>query len=409
MTLLTVEAAQRRIVGLFKPVSTETVPLARGLGRVLATDIRTIDLPPFDNSSVDGFAIRSADLQSVSLERPLSIAVVGDVPAGSIPSVRVGPGTAVRIMTGAPLPRGADAVIMVEETDQARANQTAPPPGVVWAFARVKAGANVRRRGSDARAGRVALRAGTELRPQELGLLSMLGRSTIRVFRRPVVAILSSGNELLPVGRALRPGAVRDTNAATLAGLAINAGCAVIRLGIAQDSRRAIEARLAPAVKRHADVIVTSAGVSVGALDLIRDVVRAHGRLIFWRVNVRPGKPLAVGEYRGIPLIGLPGNPVSAFVGFELFVQPAIERLAGRAGGSPRRVRAVLTEAVACDGRESYLRATVHESAGSYRVRLTGHQGSGNLLSLVQSNALLVVPAGVKSLAAGDQVEVRLL
>jgi molybdopterin molybdotransferase len=409
MTLLTVKAAQRRIRELVAPVSTEIVPLARGLGRVLANDVKAIDLPPFDNSSVDGFAVRSEDLRSASPQHPSRLAVVGDVSAGSVPAVRVSRGQAVRIMTGAMLPRGADAVIMLEDTDYARARQGSRPPSLVTAFAHARAGKNVRRRGSDVRAGRVALRAGKVLRPQEIGLLAMLGKPTIRVYRRPVIAILSSGNELVPAGHAPRPGAVRDTNSATLTGLAANAGCEVIQLGIARDSMRAIEAHLRPAVRGHADLIITSAGVSVGAFDLVRDVVRSQGRLLFWRVNVRPGKPLAVGEYRGIPLIGLPGNPVSAFVGFELFARPAIERLGGHRDVHRPRIRATLTEPVTSDGRQSYLRATLREESGVNRIVLTGHQGSGNLLSLVESNALLVVPAGVKSLAVGDEVDVWLL
>jgi len=276
---------------------------------------------------------------------------------------------------------------------------------VVKAFQSTQPGINVRQRGSDMSAGRVALRAGTSLRPQELGLLSVLGKPKIRVYRRPVVAIMSSGNELVPAGRPLRRGAIRDTNTSTLAGLAAAAGCEVVQLGIARDSRKSIETHLWPALNKRADLIITSAGVSVGALDLVRDVVRDHGQLIFWRVNVRPGKPLAVGRYQGIPFIGLPGNPVSAFVGFELFVRPAIDRLGGLARTPRRRARARLAESISSDGRESYLRATVEEHNGTYEIRLTGHQGSGNVLSLVRANALLVVPAGVKSLAAGSQVE----
>lgn len=409
MTLLTVEAARRRITRLVNPVSTETVSLARGLGRVLATDVKSIDLPPFTNSSVDGFAVRSTDVRSANPKHPARLRVVGDIPAGTAPTVRVLPGQAARIMTGAPLPRGADSVVMVEDTDHNLLRKEVSPPDVVKVFQKTGASTNIRVRGSDARSGTLALQAGTQLRPQELGLLSMLGNTRIRVHRRPVVAIMSSGNELRAPGRALRPGTIRDTNTATLAALVAAAGCEILALGIARDTRWAIEARLRPALRKKVDLIVTSAGVSVGALDLVRDVVREHGRLIFWRVNVRPGKPLAVGRYHGIPFIGLPGNPVSAFVGFELFVRPALDRLAGRRRQLRRKVWARLMESVSSDGRESYLRATLVEHKGTYRIGLTGHQGSGNLLSLVQANALLVVPAGVKSLAAGSQVEAWLL
>ncbi len=409
MRLLTVEAAQRRIVRLVSPVTTETLPVLRALGRVLARNIKSIQLPRFDNSSVDGFAVRSADVRSASRRQPSELRIVADIAAGIAPRISLTSGQAARINTGAPIPRGADCVIMQENTDHARVPRDAALRSIVRAFEPTAAGANVRRQGSDARAGRVALGAGTVLRPQELGLISMLGERTICVYRRPLIAVLSSGNELQPAGTALRPGAVFETNSVTLAGLASSVGCDVLDLGVARDSIASIEARLKIAVRKRADLIVTSAGVSVGSLDLVRDAIRAHGRLIFWRVNVRPGKPLAVGRYEGIPLIGLPGNPVSAFVGFELFVLPAIQRLRGQQVGVRRRVRARLLERVTSDGRESYLRATVDEQAGEHTIHLTGHQGSGNLLSLVEANALLVVPAGVKSLAAGNQVEAWLL
>ncbi len=407
--LLTVEAAQRRIVRLVSPVTTETVSSSRALGRVLARNIKSIQLPRFDNSSVDGFAVRSADVRSASQHEPTELHVVSDVAAGVAPRISLNSGQAARINTGAPVPRGADSVIMQEDTDQADTSRHAALPSMVRVFEPSAAGANIRRRGSDSRAGRVALGAGTVLRPQELGLISMLGERRIRVYRRPLIAVLSSGNELQPSGSALRPGAIYDTNSVTLAGLASSAGCDVLNLGIARDSMASIEARLKIALRKHADLIITSAGVSVGALDLVRDVIRAHGHLIFWRVNVRPGKPLAVGGYQGIPFIGLPGNPVSAFVGFELFVLPAIQRLRGQQAAVRHRIRARLTERVTADGRESYLRATVSERGGEHTIHLTGHQGSGNLLSLVEANALLVVPAGVKSLAAGNQVEAWLL
>jgi molybdopterin molybdotransferase len=240
-------------------------------------------------------------------------------------------------------------------------------------------------------------------------MLAMLNVPKVRVFRKPRVAVLSSGNELGVVGRALRPGQIPDSNTHTLAALIAGAGCEVLPLGIASDQARAIRVLLDRAVNQRGDLILSSAGVSVGALDLVRRVVESRGRLDFWQVNVRPGKPLAVGTYRGVPFIGLPGNPVSAFVGFELFVRPALARLAGLEGPRQRIVHATLDEPVQCDGRESYFRSIVQEREGRFTLKLAGDQGSANLFSLVQANALLIIPAGVKSLAVGDQVRAWLI
>ena len=409
MKLLSVRAAQRRITGNLSPVGTEKVRVAHGLGRVLAADVRSTDLPVFDNSSVDGFAVVAADLDSASIVSPRRLNVVADIPAGSLSRIRLKSGEAARIMTGAPIPRNATAVIMVEDTDYAKRPPGAEPPEWISACQRLGPGTNIRRRGTDVRRGRRVLTAGRDLRPQDLGLLAMLGMSAVLVYRRPRVALLSSGNELIAPGRPLRPGGIRDANSTTLAALISEMGCDVIMLGVARDTERAIRALLDRAIPRQADIVVSSAGVSVGALDLMRAVIQERGQLHFWRVDVRPGKPLAVGEYRGLPYVGLPGNPVSAFVGFELFVRPALARLAGLKAISRRNVRVILAEPVESDGRESYLRAVVAARKGKYVARLTGHQGSSNLLSLVQANALLMVPAGVKSLAVGDEAQAWLL
>jgi molybdopterin molybdotransferase len=409
MPLLSVKAAQRRITQDIFPIGTEKVPVANGLQRVLASDILSIDLPVFDNSSVDGFAVIAGDLKSASPSSPCRLRVAADIPAGTYSGIRLKPGLATRIMTGAPIPRGASAVLMLEDTDCNGRQIGAMLPEWIHAYRSLKTGANIRRRGTDVHRGRRVLFAGKELRSQDLGLLSMLGAPDVTVFSKPRIALLSTGSELVATDRPLRKGTVRDANSITLAALIEQTGCIAIRLGIAHDTKRAIERLLQQAIVRGADLIISSGGVSVGTLDLVRDVMQEHGRLRFWRVNVRPGKPLAVGEYHGTPFIGLPGNPVSAFVGFELFVRPALARLAGRVTTVRRTVPVTLTQSINSDGRESYFRAVVIEKDGSFLARLTGHQGSGNLLSLVQANALLVVPAGVKSLAVGDRVSAWLL
>jgi molybdopterin molybdotransferase len=410
MSLLSVNEARSRILSHFEPVGTESLPLAECARRVLAADVTAQNnLPSFDNSSMDGFAVIAADLAEAAPASPRTLDVVADIPAGTSPKVTLLPGQAARIMTGAPMPEGANAVIPVEETDFDHRTPGSPAPKTVSVYKSVRAGDYVRSQGTDVRTGQPVLKKGHPLRPQDLGLLAMLGVAEVLVYARPRVALLSSGDELIPVDAPLRPGKIRDSNTYTLAALIDEAGAEVIRLGIAADRRDSVEGLLNNAAIQKVDLILSSAGVSVGAFDFIKDVVEAQGELTFWRVNMRPGKPLAFGRFKGIPFIGLPGNPVSAFVGFEVFVRPALERMSGLKSGQRPRVRVRLAEEIASDGRESYLRASIHEENGSLSAHLAGHQGSGNLLSIVQANALLIIPAGVKSLAAGMEVDAWLL
>jgi molybdopterin molybdotransferase len=237
----------------------------------------------------------------------------------------------------------------------------------------------------------------------------MLGYADIEVYKKPRVALLSSGDELLEVNAPLESGKIRDSNSYMLAALIESAGAEVVRLGVAKDTRESVTGLLEKAAAEKVDLILSSAGVSVGAYDFVKEVIEANGALDFWRVNMRPGKPLAFGEYRQIPFIGLPGNPVSAFVGFEVFVRPTLGRLGGLSDGSRHMVKVRSGEEILSDGRESYLRAVLHEENGVTVARLTGHQGSGNLLSLVQADALLIIPAGVKCVPAGEEVGAWLL
>jgi molybdopterin molybdotransferase len=410
MPLLSVEEARSRILTHFEPLGTESLPLAKCGRRVLATDVAAKnDLPSFDNSSMDGFAVIASDLVDAAPASPRTLNVVADIPAGTSPDVTLAPGQAARIMTGAPMPKGADAVIPVEETNfQERAPGT-PAPKQVTVYKALSAGDYIRARGTDVQTGQPVLQSGHKLRPQDLGLLAMLGVADVPVYRKPRVALLSSGDELVPVEAPLRPGKIRDSNTYTLTALLEGVEVKVLNLGIAADRRESVENLLEEAAAQQVDLILSSAGVSVGAFDFIKDVVEAQGELTFWRVNMRPGKPLAFGKYRDIPFIGLPGNPVSAFVGFEVFVRPALEKLSGLESASRPRVRVRLAEGISSDGRESYLRANLSEENGILCAHLAGHQGSGNLLSIVQANALLIIPAGVKSLAAGKDVDAWLL
>jgi molybdopterin molybdotransferase len=335
--------------------------------------------------------------------------VIADIPAGSSPTISLAPGEAARIMTGAQVPEGADAVVPVEDTDFDNRDAGTPAPAEVQIFKSAKAGANVRSRGMDLRVGDVVLNKGRILKPQDLGLLAMLGFAKVLVYRKPRIALFSSGDELLPVDAPLEAGKIRDSNAFTLAALIEEAGAEVIRLGVAKDDPDSVRALLEKAADLQVDLIVSSAGVSVGAFDFVKQVIESNGKLDFWRVNMRPGKPLAFGEYKQILFIGLPGNPVSSFVGFEVFVRPTLQRLRGSLKGGRPTVRVRCEEQIDSDGRESYLRAEVQEKEGNFIARLAGHQGSGNLNSLVQANALLIIPAGVKCVPAGQEVNAWLI
>jgi molybdopterin molybdotransferase len=358
---------------------------------------------------MDGFAVRAADVADTADGSPRSLRVVADIPAGSHPTISLAAGEAARIMTGAPIPAGADAVVPVEDTSFTDRDAGTPPPDTVQIFKPAKSGWNIRPRGMDIHSGEVVLYKGRVLKPQDLGLLATLGFANVGVFRRPRVALFSSGDELLPVEAALEEGKIRDSNSYTLAALIEDAGGEVIRLGVAKDHHEAVKDLLEKAVEKNVDLIISSAGVSVGAFDFVKQVIESNGSMDFWRVNMRPGKPVAFGEYKNIPFLGLPGNPVSAFVGFEVFVRPLLARLRGVLDGSRQKVRVKCAEQIDSDGRESYLRAQVSEENGSFIAHLTGHQGSGNLHSLVQANALLIIPAGVKCVPAGQEVDAWLI
>ncbi len=405
--MLSVSEAQFRLISFLpSPTYTEEVPLSESDGRVLAERVLAPhDLPPFTNSSMDGFALRSVDVQSASPESPVDLRVVADLPAGrEANGIFIGPGQAARIMTGAPLPEGADAVVAVEDTDQAT-RRSAALPSSVRVFRAVSPGESVRPAGMDVRAGEVIFDPGHRLRPADVGVLAMLGISQVRVYPLPRCAIFSSGDELIPPSLPLTPGKIYESNSVMLEALLRRERVRVTFLGILPDRMEAIRDALERAVQGGADLILSTAGVSVGVFDWVRKVLEEAGELEFWRVNVRPGKPLLVGRYRQVPFIGLPGNPVSAFVGFELFVRPALARLSGTSWRPRRRYRVFLDEPIESDGRESYLRAIVSEQDGQYRARLSAHQGSGNLLSLVKANALLILPSGVKWLPVGSEVE----
>jgi molybdopterin molybdotransferase len=408
--LLDVSEALQRLLGNFTPLDVVETQLANAAGSILGEDIPAqADIPPFNNSAMDGFAVRSLDVAGAERGNPISLQVIADIPAGLSIEVDVKAGQAVRIMTGAVVPAGSDAVVPVEDTDFKHRKPGINAPKVVKIYRPVGPGMHIRFTGEDVRKGEIVLKSGSLIRPQEMGFLSMLGLPRVPVRRAPRVAIFSSGDELTPVEETLRPGKIHDANSYTLASLVESYRGHVLDLGIVKDDRLAVRGCLERAVSEKVDLILSSAGVSVGAMDFVRDVIEQDGRMDFWRVNMRPGKPLAFGDYKKVPFIGLPGNPVSAYVGFVVFVRPALLKMQGNPDLDYPITRVKLQEDITSDGRESYLRAIVSRKEGELLARLTGHQGSGNFRSLVQANALLKIPAGVVSLPSGAQVDAWML
>lgn len=409
--LLPIREAQKRILSVIKSPKTETCAAEVAYGRVLAEDVRSpLRLPPFTNSSMDGFAVHSTELAAASPADPVRLPVVLDIPAGTPQELVLVPGTTARIFTGAPLPKGADAVIPVEDTDQFSSLRDEKLPETVACFTPVKPGENCRPAGEDVEVGQVVLTNSRTLQPQDVGLLVSLGIRQVAVFKKARVALFSSGDELLTPEQALTPGKIYDANHYVLKGLLESAGAEVIHLGIAQDDPESVIATLDKALENPPDLIISSAGVSVGVFDYVQQVITREGSLSFWRVNMRPGKPVAFGQYKGIPFLGVPGNPVSAYIGCLVFALPFIRQLHGQNPFTQKSIKAVLTEPlISADGRESFYRGTLKNDNGILKASLAGHQGSGNLFSLVQANALLIVPAGVKQIPAGDEVTAWLL
>lgn len=405
--------ALRRIVAAVEPLGTEERAIGDALGAVLAEDVAApVDLPPWDNSAMDGFAARADDVRGATRERPAVLRVVDDIPAGGFPSRALGPGQAARIMTGAPVPDGADTVVRVEHTDGGAA--IGAPDARVTIFSGGDAGKNVRPRGEDVRAGHAPLRAGMVVRAPHVAVAASLGRARLAVRRRPVVAILASGDELVEVDRydqVLAGRKIVSGNSYALAAQLAESGMEARVLGIARDTPESLRALLEGA--RGCDALVTSAGISVGEHDHVRAVMRElETRVEFWRVKIRPGSALAfghVGALGGIPWFGLPGNPVSTMVTFELFVRPALLRMSGRARIYAPMMDAVLRDPFSARGELLQVpRLALDREEGTVYARLTGAQGSGVATSMASADALGIVAAG-QELAPGDGVRAVVL
>jgi molybdopterin molybdotransferase len=390
------DATARILADVSGTTPEETIAVARGLGRVLARDVSApFDVPPADNSAVDGYAVGASDLVPGGRVR---LRVVADLPAGAVYTGSLEPGETLRIMTGAPMPRGADTVVPKELSEAA---------GDSVELGAVEPGANVRARGEDVRAGSVVLQAGGVLRPQDLGLVASLGYADIRVHRRPRVALLSTGDEVAEPGRPRRAGQIYDANRFSIGAMVESAGAETIDLGIVPDLRDVLRETLLQAAE-GADVVITSGGVSVGDYDLVKSVLGEIGGIDFWQVAMQPGRPLAVGRIARAQFFGLPGNPVASLLCFHLFVRPALWKLGGRTRLAPEYVTATAVEPMRKRmGRREFKRGVLRFTDSGFEVWTTGPQGSGILSSMVTANCLIILEEDRGDVQPGERVLVE--
>lgn len=395
-TLLSVDAALALIAARVTPVvEAETVKLADAAGRILARDlVAGMDVPPHPNSAVDGYAIAHADLLP---ERDTVLPVTGRAAAGHPLGRKIEPGEAIRIFTGAPMPEGADTVMMQEDCILADGRVTMKPG--------LRRGANRRHAGEDVEKGSVALPAGRRLKPADLGLAAALGHDRLSVYRKLRVALMSTGDEVCEPGTPLAPGAIYDANRIMLASLLRGLGCVVTDLGIRPDREAALAETLSMAAAGH-DLIVTSGGVSTGEEDHVRTAIEKLGRLDFWRLAIKPGRPVALGQVKGVPLIGLPGNPVAAALTFAILGRPLILRLGGGAAETPAlfRVRADFAYKKR-PGRREYVRASLSRDGDTVVASKYPKDGAGILSSIVRSDGFVIVADDADGLAAGETVD----
>jgi len=397
--VISVEEALAAILSQVQPLGTERVAISDSLGRVLAEDIiAPCNVPPFDNSSMDGYAVRHED---ISPGCPVKLKIASDLPAGYTAAEPLKSGEAIRIMTGAPMPEGADTVIMQEDTSAEGA--------LVTILQASPKGTNIRRAGEDIKKGSLLFHSGAMLRPGHIGTLASIKRAVVSVYQQPRVAILSTGDELVDIDGEITPGKIVSSNSYSLAALVRDAGALPVTLGIARDTKQALKERLCEGL--HADIILSSGGVSVGDYDFVKEVLRELGLdMKFWKVAMRPGQPLAFGMIGGKPAFGLPGNPVSAMVSFEQFVRPSIRKMGGHAKLYRSTIEAIAREKVAArEGRIFFARCLVTRQDGVCYATTTGEQGSGILMSMARANGLMIVPDTAEGVNPGDKVKVQIL
>jgi molybdopterin molybdotransferase len=400
--MITFKEALDRILSHIQPLGSEKVSLLEALGRVMAEDTYTYrDIPPLDNSGMDGYAVKYADIRNASKGRPIRLRVVEDLPAGSVSTRRLRKGQAIRIMTGASLPKGVDTVIPVEETEEKN--------GIVSILKSVPLGAYIRRAGEDVKKGDCILSKGDFIRPTEVGMLASAGLSSISVYQRPLVAILCTGEELVDVDGDLNGFKIVSSNSYTLAAQVKDCGAIPIQLGIAGDRKGEIKEKLLQGLR--ADIIISSAGISVGDYDFVKDALKDLGmEMVFWKVAMKPGKPLAFGTLRGKPVFGLPGNPVSSMVSFEQFVRPSLLKMMGHQHLFRPVIDAILKEDIRKEvGKRHFVRAFIFAKGGHYFARTTGDQGSDPLRSMMKANGLIVILEDQEIIRAGEKVKVQLL
>ncbi|TAK55656.1 MAG: molybdopterin molybdenumtransferase MoeA [Bacteroidetes bacterium] len=387
------------ILNHVRPLGTCTLSLEQALGLVLAEEIISAEyIPAFDNSAMDGFAVRSEEVSNV----PATLRIVNEIPAGAVSEKHLLPGEAMPIMTGAKIPEGCNAVVQLEWTERVDEH-------LVNVMRRVEPGQNIRRVGADVQKGSLVFSPGTELRPQELGVLASLGKQFVSVYRPPRVAVLVTGNEIVEINRPVPDGKIRNSNGYVLSALLRQVGCTVLNLGIVKDSREELHQKLSQGLS--ADVLITSGGVSAGTYDLVPEVLQALGvERKVWKVNIKPGMPMLFGMSGAVPVFGLPGNPVSTYVTFLQFVKPAILAMKGARSVLPFRFRAALKESIIKkDKKRHFLRGILEEKEGVLHVHSTGSQVSNILTSLSKANCFIILPEESATVEAGDTVEVELI
>ncbi len=417
--MISVEQALETVLKSIHPLEAIELSLLECQGQVLAEDIYSqIDVPPRDNSALDGYAVKSADIKNSGPLNPRVLKVIDIIVAGDTPHKTLIPGSAIRIMTGAPTPQGADVVIGFEDTDETQRKLTEKGyPSEIGIMIAEEPGANIRRAGESIKKGELVLAKGTVLRPSEIGVLASMGKAAVKVIRRPVIAILATGDELTGLGEPLEEGKIYNSNTYSVAAQVIRDGGIPKLLGVALDNEASVILKINQGL--DADMLITIGGVSMGDYDVVKNVLQKQGEIVFWKIRSKPGKPLAFGTIKrsgpdkasdDLPHLGLAGNAVSSMVNYELFVRPAILKMMGKTNLAKPSVEAIMEDGIKNDdGRRVFARVVVQKREGTYYAKLTGPQGSGILRSMALANGLAIVPEDKEKVVKGDKLQIMML